>query len=106
MPGLEQLPFAEVWFRAIDERTLLEASAAARALGKSGLEVWTTDKTPEVAAFLEARGYEEVRRYVISELDVAVAPEPGRPVSRSSPSPSAPTSHVRSSRSRSSRTAT
>ena len=79
MPGLEQLPFAEVWFRAIDERTLLEASAAARALGKSGLEVWTTDKTPEVAAFLEARGYEEVRRYVISELDVAVAPEPGPP---------------------------
>jgi GNAT superfamily N-acetyltransferase len=28
-------------------------------------------------AFLEARGYEEVRRYVISELDVPAAPDPG-----------------------------
>jgi GNAT superfamily N-acetyltransferase len=77
MPGLEHLPFAEVWFRAIDEGSWHEASAAARALGKSGLEVWTTDKTPEVVAFLEARGYAEVRRYVISQLDVAVAPDPG-----------------------------
>jgi len=77
MPGLEHLPFAEVWFRAIDELSWFEASAAARALGKSGLEAWTTDETPEVVAFLEARGYEEVRRYVVSELDVAAAPEPG-----------------------------
>ena len=77
MPGLEQLPFAEVWFRAIDEGSWREASAAARALGKSGLEVWTTDETPEVVAFLEERGYEEVRRYVISELDVVAAPDPG-----------------------------
>jgi GNAT superfamily N-acetyltransferase len=77
MPGLEHLPFAEVWFRAIDEGAWCEASAAARAIGKSGLEVWTTDETPEVVAFLEARRYEEVRRYVISELDVAAAPDPG-----------------------------
>ena len=79
MPGLEHLPFAEVWFRAIDEDSWREASAAALALGKSGLEVWTTDETPEVVAFLEERGYEEVRRYVISELDVAAAPDPGPP---------------------------
>jgi GNAT superfamily N-acetyltransferase len=79
MPGLEHLPFAEVWFRAIDEATWRQASAAARALGKTGLEVWTTNDTPEVVAFLEPRGYEEVRRYVVSELDVAAAPEPGPP---------------------------
>jgi GNAT superfamily N-acetyltransferase len=77
MPGLEHLPFAEVWFRAIDEETWRQASAAARALGKSGLEIWTTTDTPEVVAFLEPRGYEEVRRYVVSELDVAAAPDPG-----------------------------
>jgi hypothetical protein len=77
MPGLEHLPFAEVWFRAIDEGSWREASAAARALGKSGLEVWTTDETPDVILFLERRGYEEVRRCAISELDVAAAPDPG-----------------------------
>jgi GNAT superfamily N-acetyltransferase len=32
-----------------------------------------------VPGFLAARGYEEVRRYVVSELDVAGAPAPGRP---------------------------
>jgi GNAT superfamily N-acetyltransferase len=79
MPGLEQLPFAEVWFHEIDESRWREASARASALGKTGLEVWTTDRTPEVVAFLEPRGYEEVRRYVISELDVATAPDPGAP---------------------------
>jgi mycothiol synthase len=77
MPGLEHLPFAEVWFRAIDEESWRGASRGARALGKSGLEVWTTDKTPEVVAFLEPRGYVEVRRYVVSELDVGAAPDPG-----------------------------
>jgi GNAT superfamily N-acetyltransferase len=79
MPGLEQLPFAEVWFHEIDDARWRKASAAAVALGKTGLEAWTTDRTPEVAAFLEARGYEIVRRYVISELDVAAAPEPAPP---------------------------
>jgi GNAT superfamily N-acetyltransferase len=79
MPGLEHLPFAEVWFHTIDEQAWREASRAALALGKSGLEVWTTDETPEVVAFLERRGYEEVRRYAISELDVAAAPDPGPP---------------------------
>ena len=79
MPGLEHLPFAEVWFHAIDEERWRQASAAARAIGKTGLEAWTTDRTPEVAAFLEARGYEVVRRYVISELDVAAAAEPEQP---------------------------
>jgi GNAT superfamily N-acetyltransferase len=79
IPGLEQLPYAEVWLHAIDEERWREASALARALGKTGLEVWTTDRTPEVVAFLEPRGYDEVRRYVISELDVAAAPDPGAP---------------------------
>ena len=78
MPGLEQLPFAEVWFHEIDDERWREASTAARAIGKTGLEAWTTDRTPEVAAFLEQRGYEIVRRYVISELDVTAAPEPAR----------------------------
>ena len=79
IPGLEHLPYAEVWFHAIDEERWREASVAARALGKSGLEVWTTDRTPEVVAFLEPRGYEEARRYVITELDVAAAPDLGKP---------------------------
>jgi GNAT superfamily N-acetyltransferase len=79
MPGLEHLPFAEVWFHEIDETAWHEASVAARAIDKSGLEVWTTDKTPHVVSFLEERGYEVVRRYVISELDVAAAPHPAEP---------------------------
>jgi GNAT superfamily N-acetyltransferase len=79
IPGLEQLPFAEVWFHEVDEERWRTASAAARALGKTGLEAWTTDRTPEVVEFLERRGYEEVRRYVISELDVAMARDPGAP---------------------------
>ena len=79
MPGLEHLPFAEVWFREIDDAQWRVASAAAREIGKTGLEAWTTDKTTEVVAFLEQRGYEQVRRYVISELDVASAPEPDAP---------------------------
>jgi GNAT superfamily N-acetyltransferase len=79
IPGLEHLPFAEVWFHAIDEEAWRRASEAAGALGKSGLEAWTTTGTPAVAGFLEQRGYVEVRRYVVSELDVAAAPDPGRP---------------------------
>jgi GNAT superfamily N-acetyltransferase len=51
----------------------------ARALGKTGLEVWTTTRTPDVVEFLDPRGYAEVRRYVISELDVAAAQEPEPP---------------------------
>jgi GNAT superfamily N-acetyltransferase len=78
LPGLEHLPYAEVWLHEPDESLWLEASAAARAIGKEGLEVWTTDATPAVAPFLEARGYSTHRRYVVSELDVAAAlvPEP------------------------------
>jgi GNAT superfamily N-acetyltransferase len=76
MPGLEHLPFAEVWFHEIDDERWREASVAARALGKTGLEAWTTDATPGVVAFLEDRGYEQVRHYVISELDVSAAPDP------------------------------
>ena len=75
IPGLEHLPYAEVWFHAIDDACWREASTAARELGKTGLEAWTTTRTPEVDAFLRARGYDEVRRYVISELDVASAPD-------------------------------
>jgi GNAT superfamily N-acetyltransferase len=79
MPGLEHLPFGEVWFRAIDEESWRAASRAARRLGKTGLEVWTTDETPEVVAFLAERGYGEVRRYVISELAVGPAADPDPP---------------------------
>jgi len=79
IPGLEHLPFAEVWFHEIDEERWREASKAARVLGKTGLEAWTTDRTPEVFAFLQERGYGEVRRYVISELDVSTAPDPEPP---------------------------
>ena len=55
------------------------ASAAARAIGKMGLEAWTTTDTPDVAPWLAGWGFAEVRRYVISELDVAAAPDPGAP---------------------------
>jgi GNAT superfamily N-acetyltransferase len=79
IPGLEQLPYAEVWFHEIDEEQWRHASALALGLGKTGLEVWTTDRSPEVVAFLEQRGYDEVRRYVISELDLVTAPDPGPP---------------------------
>ena len=79
MPGLEHLPFAEVWFREIDDHSFQAASAAARAIGKTGLEAWTTTETPSVVEFLTARGYREVRRYVISELDVVDAAPPAAP---------------------------
>jgi len=79
IPGLDHLPYAEVWFHAVDEDAWCAASDAARAIGKTGLEVWTTTRTPDVATWLEGRGYEEVRRYVISELDVAAAPDLGPP---------------------------
>src|SRR5690242_7447791 len=79
IPGLEHLPYAEVWLHAADDEAWRAASAVARDLGKTGLEVWTTTRTPEVASWLEGKGYEEVRRYVISELDVTAAPDPGSP---------------------------
>jgi GNAT superfamily N-acetyltransferase len=79
IPGLEHLPYAEVWFHAVDADAWRVASDAARAIDKTGLEVWTTTRTPDVAQWLEEKGYEEVRRYVISELDVANAPDLGVP---------------------------
>ena len=79
VPGLAHLPYAEVWFDEIDDAAFAEASAKAHALGKTGLEAWTTTKSPQVAPFLEARGFDEHRRYVISELDVASAPDLGPP---------------------------
>jgi GNAT superfamily N-acetyltransferase len=79
IPGLEHLPYAEVWLHAVDDEAWRAASDAARAIDKSGLEVWTTTRTPDVAEWLEEKGYEEVRRYVISELDVRAAPDPGPP---------------------------
>jgi GNAT superfamily N-acetyltransferase len=75
LPGLASLPFAEVWFYEIDDVAWHEASRRARELGKTGLEVWTTTRTPEVVAFLAERGYAEHRRYVISQLDVGAAPD-------------------------------
>jgi GNAT superfamily N-acetyltransferase len=79
IPGLEHLPFAEAWLREPSDALWREASAAARAIGKDGLEVWTTDQTPDVVAFLGERGYEVVRRYRITELDVTAAPTPDAP---------------------------
>lgn len=79
IPGLEHLPYAEVWFHAVDDDAWRAASEAARTIDKTGLEVWTTTRTPEVAPWLEGKGYDEVRRYVISELDVAGAPDLGSP---------------------------
>ena len=80
IPGLEHLPYAEVWLHAADDTRLREASLAAQAIGKDGLEVWTTTRTPDVAPFLESLGFEQVRCYVISELDVvAAAPVPASP---------------------------
>lgn len=73
IPGLEHLPYAEVWFGEIDDELLRDASVAARALGKQGIEAWTTDRSPAVVAYLERHGFHEVRRYVISELDLATA---------------------------------
>jgi GNAT superfamily N-acetyltransferase len=77
--GLEHVPYAEVWLEAVGEQVLAEAFAAAAAIGKPGLEVWTTTKTPDVAEYLAAHGFEEHRRYVISELDTRFAPDPGPP---------------------------
>jgi GNAT superfamily N-acetyltransferase len=79
LPGLEHLPYAEIWFRGIDDELWQQASEAARAIGKDGLEVWTTDETPQVVDYLEARGYEQVRHYVVSELDVDTAADPDPP---------------------------
>jgi GNAT superfamily N-acetyltransferase len=82
VPGLEHEPYAEVWLEAVDDAVLDEAYALAAAIDKPGLEVWTTTKTPAVEAFLVARGFAEHRRYVISELDVAAARDPGDPAWR------------------------
>jgi GNAT superfamily N-acetyltransferase len=79
IPGLQHLPFAEVWFHEVDDARFREASEQARALDKTGLEVWTTTRAPAVTTFFAGRGYEEVRRYVISELDVSSAADPGEP---------------------------
>jgi hypothetical protein len=79
IPGLEHLPYAEVWLHEAGVERWREASSAALALGKTGLEVWTTTKTPNVVSFFGERGYEEHRRYVISRLDVAAAADPGEP---------------------------
>ena len=82
IPGLEHLPFAEVWFHEVDVERLREASARAGQLGKTGFEVWTTDRTPAVVRFLEPRRYEEVRRYLVTELDLASAPPAPAPPPR------------------------
>jgi GNAT superfamily N-acetyltransferase len=77
--GFEHLGLAEVWLRTVDEAVWAEVCAAADRSGATGLEVWTTDETPEVAAFLRARGYGVVRSYAISELELASAPDPAPP---------------------------
>ena len=46
IPGLEHLPYAEVWFHEIDEARWREAPGRARELGKTGLEAWTTTARP------------------------------------------------------------
>ncbi|MDX6369322.1 MAG: hypothetical protein QOG93_824 [Gaiellaceae bacterium] len=77
--GFAHLGLAEVWLRTVDDAAWAEVCARAQRLGATGLEVWTTDETPEVAAFLRARGYEAVRSYAISELELPSAPEPAPP---------------------------
>jgi mycothiol synthase len=79
IPGQEHLPWAEVWFRTVDEDAWRDASLKAHVLGKSGLEVWTTEDHPDVVAFFAARGYTEARRYLRYVLDVDAAPDPGEP---------------------------
>ena len=79
VPGLEYEPYAEVWFETADDALLDEAFALAAAIGKPGLEAWTTTMTPDVEPFLLARGFVEHRRYLVSELDVTTAPDPGDP---------------------------
>ena len=79
IPGLEHLPYAVVTLERVDDRVLGDAFASARAIGKSRLEAWTTTGTPEVAAFLIERGFQEKRRYVVSELDIAAASRPEAP---------------------------
>jgi GNAT superfamily N-acetyltransferase len=79
IPGQEHLPWAEVWFRTPDDEEWREASRKAHTLGKSGLEVWTTEDHPDVVAFFEQRGYEQVRRYLRFALGVHAAPDPGEP---------------------------
>jgi GNAT superfamily N-acetyltransferase len=79
VPGLEHEPYAEAWLKTADEASLDEAFALAAAIGKPGLEVWTTTQTPEVEPFLLDHGFVQHRRYVISELDVAAASDPGKP---------------------------
>ena len=82
IPGLEHEPFAEVWLRAVDEDAWREASAKARDARQVRARGVDDDRDAEVAPWLEAKGYEEVRRYVISELEVANAPDepPGIPL--------------------------
>ena len=82
MPGLEHLPFAEVWLHEPSDEAWRAASDEARAIGKDGLEVWTTDATPEVVAFLETRGYETVRRYGFPSSTSSPRPTRIRPTSR------------------------
>jgi GNAT superfamily N-acetyltransferase len=79
IPGQEHLRWAEVWFMTVDQDAWQEASRKARALGKSGLEVWTTEDHPDVVTFFVARGYAEARRYLRFALDVDAAPDPGDP---------------------------
>ena len=79
IPGQEHLPWAETSLAAADERAWQAASRAAQELGKSGLEVWTTEEHPEIVRFLAERGYEETFRYLRYALDVAAAPDPCDP---------------------------
>lgn len=79
VPGLEHEPYAEVWLETAGEAVLTEAFALAAAIGKLGLEAWTTTKTPDVEPFLLGQGFVQHRRYVVSELDVSSAADPGDP---------------------------
>ncbi len=79
IPGQEHLRWAETSLPAAEEPAWHEASRAARELGKTGLEVWTTEAHPEVVRFLTERGYREAFRYLRYALDLAAAPDPGDP---------------------------
>jgi GNAT superfamily N-acetyltransferase len=79
IPGLEHLPYAEVWLHEIDDEVWRAACARARELGKTGLDVWTTDRSPTVVEYLRRQGYQTDRRYAVAALDVASAGNPGAP---------------------------
>ena len=77
--GLEHLPFAEVWFHEIDDARRREASAAAAAIGKTGLEAWTTDRTPRSRRSSSNAATRSFGATSSRSVDLTAADEPAPP---------------------------